>query len=48
MNKLETEWKELSYKEFEEDIINNFVLFSNIFSMKLMIQQMIYQKLMKC
>lgn len=48
MNKLETEWKELSYKEFEEDIINNFVLFFNIFSMKLMIQQMIYQKLMKC
>lgn len=48
MNKLETEWKELSYKEFEEDIINNFVLFFNFFSMKLMIQQMIYQKLMKC
>lgn len=48
MNKLETEWKELSYKEFEEDVINNFVLFFNIFSMKLMIQQMIYQKLMKC
>lgn len=27
MNKLESEWKELSYKEFEEDIINNFVYF---------------------